>query len=148
MAAGTLLSKHDSYKTIVCQYRLPVNLDMLKVISHGLKATPHRFWLSTPVSQPICAAAPVFKQALQGLQRRQCALSFFFLRRRLLICSRAITSRVGCSPRSLLQSLEVLRAAKTDMLSYGCGSKLNRRGKPQVLVHVSTYQGSILAPVF
>ena len=26
----------------------------------------------------------------------------------------------------------------------GCGSKLERRGKPQVLVHVSTYQGSIL----
>ena len=27
----------------------------------------------------------------------------------------------------------------------GCGSKLNeRRGKPQVLVHVTTYQGSIL----
>ena len=24
---------------------------------------------------------------------------------------------------------------------YGCGSKLNGRGKPQVLVHVSTYQG-------
>ena len=28
--------------------------------------------------------------------------------------------------------------------SHGCGSKLNRRGKPQVFVHVSTYQGSIL----
>ena len=26
----------------------------------------------------------------------------------------------------------------------GCGSKLNRRGRPQGLVHVSTYQGSIL----
>ena len=26
--------------------------------------------------------------------------------------------------------------------SIGCGSKLNRRGKPQVLVHVSTYQGN------
>ena len=26
--------------------------------------------------------------------------------------------------------------------SYGCGSKLNRRGNPQVLVHVSTYQGN------
>ena len=25
---------------------------------------------------------------------------------------------------------------------YGCGSKLNRRGKPQVLVHVSTYRGN------
>ena len=25
---------------------------------------------------------------------------------------------------------------------YGCGSKLTRRGKPQVLVHVSTYQGN------
>ena len=24
---------------------------------------------------------------------------------------------------------------------YGCGSKLNRRGKQQVLVHVSSYQG-------
>ena len=24
----------------------------------------------------------------------------------------------------------------------GCGSKLNRAGKPQVLVHVSTYQGN------
>ena len=24
----------------------------------------------------------------------------------------------------------------------GCGSKLSRRGKPQVLVHVSTYQGN------
>ena len=31
---------------------------------------------------------------------------------------------------------------------YGCGAKLNRRGKPQVLVHVSTYQGSILVPFF
>ena len=30
-------------------------------------------------------------------------------------------------------------AAKT---SLGCGSKLNRRGKPQVLIHVSTYQGN------
>ena len=29
----------------------------------------------------------------------------------------------------------------------GCGSKLDRRGKPQVLVQVSTYQGSILVPV-
>ena len=29
----------------------------------------------------------------------------------------------------------------------GCVSKLNRRGKPQVLVHVSTYQGFILIPV-
>ena len=29
-----------------------------------------------------------------------------------------------------------------------CGSKLHRRGKPQVLVHVSTDQGSILVPVF
>ena len=27
-------------------------------------------------------------------------------------------------------------------VSCGCGSKLNRRGKPQVLVHVSTYQGN------
>ena len=27
---------------------------------------------------------------------------------------------------------------------YGRGSKLSRRGKPHVLVHVSTYQGSIL----
>ena len=26
----------------------------------------------------------------------------------------------------------------------GCGSKLNRRGKPQVLLHVSTYRPSIL----
>ena len=26
----------------------------------------------------------------------------------------------------------------------GCGSKFNRRGKPRVLVHVSTYQGSTL----
>ena len=26
------------------------------------------------------------------------------------------------------------------LLTHGCGSKLNRRGKPQVLVHVSTYQ--------
>ena len=31
--------------------------------------------------------------------------------------------------------------------SHGCGSKSNRRGKPRVLVH-STYQGSILVPVF
>ena len=31
---------------------------------------------------------------------------------------------------------------------FGCGSKFNRRGRPQVLVHVSAYQGSILAPVF
>ena len=31
--------------------------------------------------------------------------------------------------------------------SFGCGSTLNdRRGKPQALVHVSTYQGSILVP--
>ena len=28
------------------------------------------------------------------------------------------------------------------MMTHGCGSKLNRRGKPQVLVHVSTYQGT------
>ena len=27
---------------------------------------------------------------------------------------------------------------------FGCGSELNRRGKPQVLDHVSTYQGFIL----
>ena len=26
--------------------------------------------------------------------------------------------------------------------SFGCDSKFNRRGKPQVLVHVSTYQGN------
>ena len=26
--------------------------------------------------------------------------------------------------------------------SYGCGSRLNRRGEPQVLVRVSTYQGN------
>ena len=32
--------------------------------------------------------------------------------------------------------------------SCGCGSNLNRRGKAQVLVHVSTYQDSILVPVF
>ena len=32
--------------------------------------------------------------------------------------------------------------------TFGCGSKLNRRGKPQVLVHISTYQGSVLVPVF
>ena len=31
---------------------------------------------------------------------------------------------------------------------FGCGSKLSRRGKPQILVHVSTYQGSISVPVF
>ena len=31
--------------------------------------------------------------------------------------------------------------------SFGCGSKLTRRGKPRVLVHVYTYQGSILVPV-
>ena len=30
----------------------------------------------------------------------------------------------------------------------GCGSKLNRKGKPQVLVHVSTYQSSILGTGF
>ena len=30
----------------------------------------------------------------------------------------------------------------------GCGSKLNRRGKPRVLVFGSIYQGSILVPVF
>ena len=30
----------------------------------------------------------------------------------------------------------------------GCGSKLNRRGKPQVLANVSTYQGSILGTDF
>ena len=30
---------------------------------------------------------------------------------------------------------------------YGCGSKLSRRGKPQVLVHIS-YQGAILVRVF
>ena len=28
------------------------------------------------------------------------------------------------------------------ILSFGSGSKSNRRGKPQVLVHVSTYQGN------
>ena len=27
------------------------------------------------------------------------------------------------------------------LVGIGCGSKLNRRGKPQVLVHFSTYQG-------
>ena len=32
--------------------------------------------------------------------------------------------------------------------TFGCGSSLNRRGKPQVLVHVSTYQASILVLVF
>ena len=34
-----------------------------------------------------------------------------------------------------------------DRLANGCGSKLNRR-VTQVLVHVSTYQGSILVPAF
>ena len=29
-----------------------------------------------------------------------------------------------------------------------CGSKLTRRGKPQVLVNVSTYKGSIWVPIF
>ena len=33
--------------------------------------------------------------------------------------------------------------------AHGCGSKINdRRGKPRVLVHVSTCQGIILVAVF
>ena len=35
-----------------------------------------------------------------------------------------------------------------DARGDGCGSKLIRRGKPQVLVNVSTYQGSILGTGF
>ena len=34
------------------------------------------------------------------------------------------------------------------LFSFGCASKLKRRGKPQILGHVSTYQGSILVAVF
>ena len=34
--------------------------------------------------------------------------------------------------------------AVKNLQSFGCGSKLKGRGKPQVVVHVSTYQGSIL----
>ena len=36
----------------------------------------------------------------------------------------------------------------SDLWPFGCGSKLTRRGKPQVLVHVSTYQASILGSGF
>ena len=35
-----------------------------------------------------------------------------------------------------------MSGAGCDDGSYGCGSKFNRRGKPQVLVHDSTYQGN------
>ena len=43
-----------------------------------------------------------------------------------------------------------LKPASLSKTICGCGSKLNRRGKPQVLVHVSTYQGSshVGIPVF
>ena len=54
------------------------------------------------------------------------------------------------SSRSILSgSIGRRPEAPSPLLSLGCGSKLNdRRGKPQVLVHVSTYQGLILVPVF
>ena len=45
-----------------------------------------------------------------------------------------------------LVSLEEPNSFPEDL--FEGGSKLNRRGRPQVLVHVSTYQGSILVPVF
>ena len=35
-----------------------------------------------------------------------------------------------------------------DIYRFECGSKVHRRGKPQVLVHVSTYQCSILVPCY
>ena len=53
---------------------------------------------------------------------------------RKLLGRLAATGRRGVSRRALNE--------------MAVGSKLNRRGKPQVLVHVSTYQGSILVPVF
>ena len=41
------------------------------------------------------------------------------------------------------------RQRLNDQRDVWCGSKLNdRRGKLQVLVHVSTYQDSVLGPVF
>ena len=46
-----------------------------------------------------------------------------------------------------------LKGNKKDITTFGgttsgCGSKLNRKGKPQVLVHVSICQGSILGTHF
>ena len=45
-----------------------------------------------------------------------------------------------------IAGLSVLRIMTPGAIgaSNGCGSKLSRSGKPRVLVHVSTYQGSIL----
>ena len=40
------------------------------------------------------------------------------------------------------------RQQEQGKMTFACGSTLNRRGKPQVLIHVSTHQGSILVPVF
>ena len=55
------------------------------------------------------------------------------------------TSRSGSQPR-IRSPLLAPTSDSTCALVYGCGSRLNRRGKPQVLVHVSTCQGSILVP--
>ena len=61
--------------------------------------------------------------------------------------SQLSVASVSFSSRGFVQ---VTRKKNTffGQVGYGCGSKLNRRGKPQVVVHVSTYQGSILVPVF
>ena len=58
--------------------------------------------------------------------------------------------KASCWPNttSLDMNMEPKQGVPQRDLTFGRGSKLNRRGKPQVLVHVSTYQGSMLVPVF
>ena len=55
-----------------------------------------------------------------------------------------IASRFWDNRRILPPAKGTKEKASSDKPSQanGCGSKLNRRGKPQVLVHVSTYQGN------
>ena len=60
-------------------------------------------------------------------------------------CGRWPMRRVGTTPtwpwpRKTPRSRRWQNAALK--FPYGCGSKSNRRGKPQVLAHVSTYQGN------
>ena len=69
-----------------------------------------------------------------------------------LTCRGGLFQSTGCPKschpleRRLKDSAWYPKVVRKDTLEtvYGCGSKLKRRGKPQVLVHVSTCQGSIL----